>query len=1323
MSTRIRTLNFLPEVFKTATNAQFLGATLDQIVDQPNTIKIEGYVGSKFGYGINAKDKYVVEPTKTRTDYQLDPGVVFTKTNTSSATDFISYPGLVDAIKLNGGLSDNNDRLFQSQFYSWDPFVNLDMLINFNQYYWLPSGPPAVNISADIVYTATNYIVSDLPNGYNVASDVNPAGSTNPTITLIRGGTYTFTVNQNSQFWIQGKPGLTGYDPTQPNVQTRDVLGVDNNGAEIGSVVFTVPSKDAQNEYNFPGNNTVDLVCTAPYDSINGQLLSIVKNIDGVTSLNGRTIMFYNTGVVNETGFVGPFYDTTLYDENGGNPFVYPGTSADDINYEGGYYTDVSATFYKITYIGDPTNPVIKLVPTGSIPSNEKITATYGTQWAGRNFYRNVAGSINLIPYFSSLLDTLYYQDGTTADKVGIIKLIDSNSTNQINVLEILGKTTYTSPNGVKFTNGLKVTFSGDIYPASYKTGEYYVQGVGTGIELINTKDLIVPEPFTQGTYNPYDILPYDEGNYDVTLYIPVLQDYITIARNSIDKNPWSRSNRWFHIDVINATAEYLNDPAIATTYATKENKAKRPIIEFYSNLKLFNNAVLGKDPVDFFDERTTDAFTQVANQLNYWPDVEVYTSYNATIAPVVAGTSTTITIAKSNTVGTFQVGQYISDTTNLLPRNTQIDSISGTDTLTLVVSWQDPATFTGTSVASVVANDVSNDNYSLFDGARIVFSADQSLDVRNKIYVCRLASINGGAPVITLTEAEDGAVIAGEGSVAYKGYNNQGKDFYFDGLEWKKAQQKVTVNQEPYFDIFDADNVSFGNTDVYVGSSFKGCKLFSYGIGTGIDDVVLGFPLRYSSVNNVGDISFDVPINSDTFTYVRDSKPITQNVNTGYVFVYNDVAVKTRQLGWQTAVAPSRQYQIFSFEYYASTPTNVFVCDIAPANDTVWPVVQVYLNNELQDSDAYTYTTTENSTTVTFNVPNPLADTVVEVAIISNQVSKKAYYQVPINLQNNPLNANLTVVNVGDIRGQYQSIFYNNPNTAGTVFGPNNYRDLGNLVPWGTKIIQNSASLALPGAFLRKTNHNLIDAIQYNSQQYITFKNLLVDTVYKTNYTSHLTPSQMLDDALDEITAAKVDTGSFFWSDMLPNKAPYITNNYTFANSLDTSRYPLSRIYDFSTANYYGVLVYLTRVVSGIQSITQLIINQDFTVSNDSPSLTITKDLLPGDIVTIKEYNQTYGSYVPNTPTKLGLYPSFIPSVVLDSNYSQPTYFIRGHDGSYTRLYGDYEDGYLTDYRDQVLLEFETRIYNNLKLSNVVPLRDYDVFHGLFRDTEYNYE
>lgn len=96
---RIRTLNFLPEIFQTPTNRQFLAATLDQLVNPPVKQTIQGYIGSRVGYGVNANDYYVPEPTKTRTDYQLDPGVVFTKYNQSTAKDFISYPGIIDALK------------------------------------------------------------------------------------------------------------------------------------------------------------------------------------------------------------------------------------------------------------------------------------------------------------------------------------------------------------------------------------------------------------------------------------------------------------------------------------------------------------------------------------------------------------------------------------------------------------------------------------------------------------------------------------------------------------------------------------------------------------------------------------------------------------------------------------------------------------------------------------------------------------------------------------------------------------------------------------------------------------------------------------------------------------------------------------------------------------------------------------------------------------------------------------------------------------------------------------------------------------------------
>ena len=182
----IRTLNFLPEIFQTPSNSQFLEATLDQLVNPPVTQKIQGYIGSRFGNGINANDYYVTEKTKARKDYQLDPGIIFTKANESVAKDFLSYPGLLDALKMYGGITQDNSNLFNSQYYSWDSFVNLDSLINFNQYYWLPQGPPAVTVASATVFSKQTFVVKSLPNGYVIAVEGQTGGSINPTLTLLR---------------------------------------------------------------------------------------------------------------------------------------------------------------------------------------------------------------------------------------------------------------------------------------------------------------------------------------------------------------------------------------------------------------------------------------------------------------------------------------------------------------------------------------------------------------------------------------------------------------------------------------------------------------------------------------------------------------------------------------------------------------------------------------------------------------------------------------------------------------------------------------------------------------------------------------------------------------------------------------------------------------------------------------------------------------------------------------------------------------------------------------------------------------------------------
>lgn len=1622
MATRIRTLNFLPEIFKTPTNSQFFSATLDHLVSQPNLKKIEGYIGSKFGYGVNANSKYVVEPSISRVNYQLDPGVVLLGQN-GSVQDFISYPGIIDSLNVSGGVTADHNRMFASQFYAWDSFVDLDKIINFNQYYWAPSGLPAVTVAVDSIFDSESYIVTDNTIGYSISSSGDTTSASNPTITLLRGGVYTFAVNQGGQFWIQGEPGVTGFSKTMPNVQTREITGVQNNGQTVGLVTFTVPNKDAQDGYNFPGNNLVDLVTSTPFELVNGARVSDLNNIDSVTSLEGRTLMFYNTGIPNEQGYISTFYDAAPYDITtiltgtsvtvtssssstdeftcnstallrvgqtitftgsvfggvstyqtaiyspvavtavvastryfittlGDTDFTLIGAPSNDIGvifeatgagtgtgtatlhnpslyyvseivssttfkisemlngsavalsnasgsmtaainqglYEGGYFTEVNSCFYTITYVTDDIdNPIIRLVPGLAIPSLEKITAVYGNQWISRTFYKAADGEIYTIPYFSALLDTLYYQDSLSGNKVGTIKLIDSNISNTLNVADdILGKVQYTSPNGVVFTNGLKVTFAGDIAPAGYVGEQFYVEGVGTSIELILVSELVAAEVIGNGEYIPYDSMPYDSTSFDSSLYVPVTADYITIARNAIDRNAWSRSNRWVHSDVINATAKYNNDPSVISTYTTHDAKARRPVIEFYPNLKLFQSGILGKSPIDFIDFVTTDAFVQVEGKTRYFPDVSVSTTYTASIEgvsekitsvlstsvtntvtcrstsgfspadavkvvgpgfggltentlyyinaiidettmvltdefgdilllsdatgsvslygittsssdtiatrfpnvvvcdstsgmrvddkiiftgtmlgglvantvyyiesisedsaitvsatkhgeaiPVTTDTgsmditvipmSTVITLPLNSITGTFKVGHYVVDTDNILPANTRITSITKSSTeMTLTVHW-DTDTYgeiqsvTGVSLRATEGN---SDNYSVFDGARIVFAADSNPEVRDKVYTVRLSRTDLSAPeVITLSEASDGQTLPNEMLFVYRGYSYGNKDFYFDGSDWLAAQQKNRVNQPPMFDVLDHNGKSLGDQSIYLSSSFKGTTLFSYGTGTGSIDPILGFPIRYSSVDNVGDISFDITLNSDEFKYVADQQSLTAAVNTGYVHRYSGLNDYTRSLGWQTTVAPSAQRQVFEFTYTASLSNSTFVCDVAASVNSEWPSVQVYINNVILDKTAYTVTVGSTTTTVAIVMPNPSVDTVVQLVILSDQVSKTGYYKIPVNLNNNPLNTDVTQVNVGDIRLHFQSIYANAPGLTGAMLGANNYRDSGSLVKYGDAIVQHSASLALPGALLRKQNHSLFDALRFNASEYVNFKTLLANTVAKNVIAGYPTAAEILDSAIDMMSVSKNEDSPFFWSDMLPAKAAHITNTYAFANSLDTSIYPLNRIYDYSVANYFGVIVYLTRIIDGVVTIRQLVLNKEYTIDSQSPSVTVSIPLVPGDRVEIREYTQTYGNFVPNTPTKLGLYPATIPEIRLDNAYSQPTYFIVGHDGSYTRLYGNYDPltAKLDDYRDQALLEFELRVFNNLKTSSTIPLTENDIMPGFFRKTLLN--
>ena len=404
----VRTLDLIPAVFRTSKNQKFLNATLEQATTEPDLARLNGYVGRKFTPTFRTTDNYLPEPTVDRENYQFEPSVIV-KNDQGEVTFVNTYIDLLQALEFHGGITNNHDRLFSAEAYTFTGEIDLDKFVNFSQYYWLPSGPDAVDITTQNVATTEDYRVTRdaqlseyaFADSGDTATSIGVGG--NPTIYLARGGSYTFNVGQSGHpFWIQTEIGTTGVRLNQSNISSRDILGVENNGDDIGIVTFNVPLKDSQNFFlNMTTLSEVDLATDIDFNKINNQLLSTLLDtyggLDGQRSLDNKTIIF-------------PSLDGWLF----GGVFDKDGESYDAVEYDQGYEpTDAQKWgVWRISYQGDITDPVITLSPVEEIPTNNKVLIREGNLNGNKEFYKANSGYLEEVPLITAILDTLFYRFG-----------------------------------------------------------------------------------------------------------------------------------------------------------------------------------------------------------------------------------------------------------------------------------------------------------------------------------------------------------------------------------------------------------------------------------------------------------------------------------------------------------------------------------------------------------------------------------------------------------------------------------------------------------------------------------------------------------------------------------------------------------------------------------------------------------------------------------------------------------------------------------------------------------------------------------------------
>lgn len=818
----------------------------------------------------------------------------------------------------------------------------------------------------------------------------------------------------------------------------------------------------------------------------------------------------------------------------------------------------------------------------------------------------------------------LYYCSDEPGAVIGTILIRNIEENSSINVdEEIVGKVTYTTaprdgfPSGLTFINGLRIRFAGEITPSFYENKEFIVEGVGTAIRLVNYNDLKTPESFATEYDDDFDVEPFDEFPFDGFETLPIIPDYITINRSSIDNNSWSRYNRWFHQNVIELSA---TANGIVPVYPLN-SRAKRPIVEFEPDLQLYNFGNNYITSVTLIDNETTDAFSSI---------------------------------------------EY--------------------------------------------ATSATVDGVSLQPGMLVIFNADSDPMVRGKVFEVSFSNILG---VQRINLAEIISPEFGNSTVVLQGTVGKGTEWFYNGESWVAAQARTSLNQAPLFDLFDNLGRSYSDKTVY-DSIFFGNKLFGYKIGAGPSDPILGFALSYKNVGIEGSYLFQNYFNTDTLS-ILGPNTVTE-ISTGETYLKVNAALGSYLENiWVLGVPYQLAVQQFQVVSENQTKIKITVYD-EPATIIDLTLAVFVGDKKLKQGVDYSLTVDKTDLYVEFTESFGAVTNVLINCYSSQSPNATGVYELPINLTNNPLNDPIAQFTLSELSDHVQTMIERDVNFVGAFPGVSNLSSLPSITQYGTRLVSLQNPISFSQMFITNIEHNLINAIRSVANDYYQFKLNLMKFITDSNGSDK--PAQILDQAMINITANKNSSFPYAITDMIGYGTNKVTRTYTVTDRRNVV-YPLARLFDMNDLSTRSVLVYLNNV--------QLVYEKDYVFGVDDPNVIIIASLAKNDVLTIVDYVDTTGSYIPPTPTKLGLYPKYEPYMYLDTSYANsPLWVIQGHDGSLTRAYTTVANAAVNnfDFRDLALLEYEKRVYNNIKTKYNPELINVDkLLPSVFRSNPYTYD
>lgn len=580
-------------------------------------------------------------------------------------------------------------------------------------------------------------------------------------------------------------------------------------------------------------------------------------------------------------------------------------------------------------------------------------------------------------------------------------------------------------------------------------------------------------------------------------------------------------------------------------------------------------------------------------------------------------------------------------------------------------------------------------DTHTIVDGDRIIFPNETSAN-RKYIYL-----VSGATTSIVLTpDPSEDVLAAGDTLSIAEGFTYIGLDYVYDGSSLRAAQNKIQTNQPPLFVLYDDAGVRLDDAGLYAQSTFIGNKIFGYQAGSGTNDTELGFPISYLPFKTASEIAFENFIETANETYMPFGDTEWFTILGTYYYKLTKPTPEYSSY-WKTSNERNEQkinstYELTQFDIDESTI--VYEIGATPNIKVSAPSgydIVVKVNNFVVTNYVY-----ENQT-IKFNSFTFSAGDIIEIGVNSDigiSIPSSSRYGLPLSWRGNPNNEEIEIIAEPHYLGHFTNFMKNQEGFTGEVLGSNNYTSTAKDISLAKDIVQTDQDLILAAFMLDDQPHNLVDAIRFSSREYEKYKARLIKEI-TTYYNSFDVGTQsneyILDQVLRNLISYSVGKNVFNSTYIIPYGDNYVEEifdvvdvtvmTYTLANYLD--------IADLTNS----LLVYKD---SSLGARTLLLLDRDYTITETNP-ITVTIDssitLELGETIITKLYNEERDSaQCPPTPSTMGMYPMFLPQKETDNTFSTPIDVIRGHDGSKVTLLGDI--------RDDILLEFEARIYNSAK-------------------------